>query len=162
MTNTLDLNVDYKKNSVFFGMLFGITSSLLLYLDYKFGLGTNMVLIFTNICLIIFFIFYPIHKFKIDNTTLSISQALKIGLIVGAIGGLVYAVYTFFHYTYLDPEFVSETLELQKEALTENPDATNNDNTSVGTIFSFSTFSLLTQISKSFFISLIIGLIKKS
>lgn len=57
----------------------------------------------------IIFIVYIIKKFKKSNGILTLKQALKIGVIVMLITGLLYTSASYIYDTYIDPEFQINT-----------------------------------------------------
>src|SRR5690606_26274992 len=70
-------------------------------------------------------IIYAVSQFKKKNANLlSLSQAIKIGLVASIISALVYSVYSLiFHYV-IDPEFVNKLMEVTREKMMENPNMT--------------------------------------
>lgn len=167
----MDNAPDYKKQAMLYGVIFGLYSSLLLYFDYKFTLERTTLMSLLSFTIAVLLIFFPVHQFKQNNSNfLKISDALKIGLIVGVIGGLMYAAYTYFHYTQLDTEFVAQATIEAKESLKNNPNNFSEEElktseemvTSFVSPFSFATINLIAMLFKTFIISLVLGLIKKS
>ncbi|MGZ0016508.1 DUF4199 domain-containing protein [Yeosuana sp. AK3] len=70
-------------------------------------------------------IFYAISKFKKTNDNLlSLGEAIKIGLAIGLISALVYAVYGLIFNYVIDPEFMSQMMEVTKDKMLENPNLT--------------------------------------
>ncbi len=53
----------------------------------------------------IIFIYFVIKKFKTKNSTLSLKQAIKIGLIIMLTLGLMYSIASYIYDTYIDPEY---------------------------------------------------------
>ena len=166
----METTADYKKQSVLYGFIFGVFSSLLLYFNYKFQLENTTTMSIVSFAIAVLLVLYPIHLFKLNNANqLKISDALKIGLIVGLIGGLLYALYTYFHYNQIDTEFVVKQLEEGKKALDTQGNLSKDDlKRSEEMIeafvspFTFATFALIGALLKTFLIALVVGLIKKS
>lgn len=166
----MENTADYKKQAVLYGIIFGLFSSLLLYFDYKFQLEKTTIMSIVSFAIAILLVLYPIHLFKLNNDNqLRISQALKIGLIVGLIGGLIYALYTYFHYHQIDTEFVAKAIEEGNKALDQDGNLSQADlkrsKEMVSTLvspFTFATFALIGALLKTFLIALVVGLIKKS
>ena len=161
---------DYKKQSAIHGLVLGLYSSLLLWLTYKFNFNDNLLMSLVSLAVAILLIYYPIHQFKINNdNVLRIADAFKIGLIVGLVSGLVYGIYTYYHYISVDTEFIPniieegrKALELQKNDMPEEQyEQAKAMSESMVSPFLFGTFGLFTLLFKSFIIALIIGLIKK-
>jgi len=167
----MDNKLDFKKSASLYGFIFGLYSCLLLYFDYKFNLEKTTIMSLLSFTIAVLLIFFPVHQYKLNNSnTLRISDALKIGLIIGVIGGLMYAAYTYFHYTQLDTEFVTQALEDAKKSVEENSgnfseeDLKNSEEmvNSFVSPFTFATINLIAILFKTFIISIVLGLIKKS
>ncbi|RRO17170.1 DUF4199 domain-containing protein [Flavobacteriaceae bacterium 14752] len=164
-------NSDYKKQSINYGIIFGLYSSVLLWLSFKFNFESNLLMSIISVSVAVLLVFVPIHQYKIaNNNILKLSQALKIGLIVGLISGLIYAIYTYLHYKSVDIEFIPKQIEESKIALEQ---ASSNmpknqfeqSKQMIETMlapFTLATFALFNLLFKSFIISLIVGLIKKN
>jgi hypothetical protein len=167
----MESSPDYKKQALLYGLIFGIFNALLLYFNYKFQLEDTLLLSFLSLTVAILIVFFPIHQYKLDNSNfLKLSEALKIGLIIGLIGGLIYAAYTYFHYTQLETDFVSKILEENNKAIeSEKTNMTQEQinqakelSSAFVSPFSFATINLISILMKSFIISLVLGLIKKN
>lgn len=164
-------SADYKNKSSFYGLIYGIFSSILLYLSFKFDFQNTVVMSFVSLAVAVAIVFYPIHIYKLENTKLlKLGEALKIGLIVGLVGGLVYAVYSYLHYKSIDTAFITQALEESEKALQENSQGLSEEElkqaSEVTSImvspFSIATVNLFTLLFKSFIIALVVGLIKKN
>ena len=55
---------------------------------------------------------------------MSLGEAIKIGVIIGVISGLVYAVYGLIFNYIIDPEFMDLMMEASRDKLLENPNMT--------------------------------------
>ena len=171
MQETAKSIFDYRKQSVMYGFVFGLFSSVLLWLSYKYNLENSLTLSIISISVAVLLVFYPIHLFKLNNNnSLKLSQAMKIGLIIGLISGIIYGTYTYLHYNSIDTEFISNNLEESRKALKEQSanmseeqleEALSMTETML-TPFTLATFNLFNLLFKSFIISLVIGLIKKT
>lgn len=166
----MENTADYKKQSVLYGIIFGLFSSLLLYFNYKFQLENTTVMTIVSLAIAILLVLYPIHQFKLNNANkLKISQALKIGLIVGLIGGLMYALYTYLHYKQIDTEFITKTIEEGNNALDSQGNLSSQELKQsremievIISPFTYATLALIGALLKTFLIALVVGLIKKS
>ena len=165
-----NLQTDYKKQCALHGLVLGLYSSFLLWLTYKFNFDDNILMSFISIAVAVFLVYYPIHQFKINNDNiLKIGDALKIGLIIGVVSGLVYGFYTYYHYISVDTEFIPNTIEESRKALElqkndmpeEQYEQAKGMTETMVSPFLFATFGLFTLLFKSFIIALVIGLIKK-
>lgn len=163
--------VDFKKLSINYGIIFGLYSSILLWLSYKFSFEDNFIMSFISVVVAVLLVFFPIHQFKINNSNyLKLGQALKIGLIVGLISGILYAVYTYLHYSYVDTEFIPSRLEESKKAIKETSGELSKEQMEQAIAmtktmlspFTLATFALFNLLFKSFLVSLVVGLIKKN
>jgi hypothetical protein len=105
---------------------------------------------------------------KNNNGFISLSQALKTGLAVAAIAGIIAAIYTFFHYSYVYPEYLDIIKDQQRTGMIESGQMSDEQIEQSIEMMSFSTspffLSTVTLILNLFFgflISLIVGLVIK-
>ncbi|PKV50495.1 uncharacterized protein DUF4199 [Aquimarina sp. MAR_2010_214] len=71
------------------------------------------------------FIFSTIHSYKKKNNSfLSLGQAIKIGISIAALSGLVYAVYNGIFNFFIEPDFIDQMMEVTREKMMENPNMT--------------------------------------
>lgn len=156
-----------------YGLIYGGYSILVLLLLYFFNYEQNAGISLLNFIINTAIVFLAIHRYKLDNANnLSLSSAIKLGLAIGAIGGLVYAIYMYIHYTYLQPEFIDtlkEGLKTQVQAEIERQnlqgeeaETTREIATLFATPFFMATSALISILLKTLFISLVVGLIKKN
>lgn len=168
---TQDLSItNYAKT---FGIIFGAYSILILVLLYAFGYETNTGISMLNLAVTIAIVWYAIHLYKQDNNAmLSLSTAIKLGLAIGVIGGLIYGIYSYFHYEFLQPEVIEEmkaTTEKEMEAEIERQQMSDEEakvmRKTAGVFaspFIFGTIALVSILVKTFIFGLIIGLIKRN
>jgi len=166
----MEQHTNTKKNNLLAAVLFGVYSSLLMYLGYNFEFDTSPYYRIVNYVLAIAILYYVLDKFRVINDGLILKQALKIGLFVGVIGGLIYGIYTFVHVSVVDNQFLVEVKEnLSNTELNEIDGVTSTENQkgkdiAVGLLQSpyFYVFtSFIGSVIQAFVISLVIGLIKK-
>lgn len=70
-------------------------------------------------------IIIAIKKFKVDNGGfLELKDAIKIGLTIGVISGLVYLVYIFLFNYVIDPEYNAMIIEVAREQMLEQSNVT--------------------------------------
>lgn len=70
-------------------------------------------------------IIYAISQFKKNNNNLlSLSEAIKVGLMTAIISALIFAVYNIIFNYFIDPEFIDKMMEVSREKLLENPNMT--------------------------------------
>lgn len=108
------------------------------------------------------------HK-KLNEGYLSLSEALKIGLGISALAGLIGVAYTFVLTEFLDPNMMEKALDFQLEKMRiDNPEMTQNQLDGIRSMqekFSGplirSAFQIIGSLFIGFIISLIGGLIVK-
>ena len=156
-----------------YGVLYGIYSILILVLLYAFNYETNALISILNFIITAGIVWYAIHIYKIENNgQLDLSTAIKMGLAIGVVGGLIYGFYTYLHYEFIQPEEITElrnTAEADIEAKIEQQqmkgeDAENIRNMSniVASPFALGTLALLSIIFKTFLVGLVVGMIKRN
>lgn len=110
-----------------YGIILGLILILISVIMYVTGMQLEGVQWPMYIYYIIFpiIIIYAISQYKKNNhNLLSLGQAIKVGLIVAVISGLVFAVYgVIFHYI-IDPEFQEQAMEVVRDKMLENPNLT--------------------------------------
>ena len=110
-----------------YGIILGFVMVTIAVIMYVTGLALKGVQ-WPNIIYYIVFpivIFLAISKFKKANAnTLSIGDALKVGLAIAVISALVYVIYGLLFNYVLDPDFMGQALEVAKDKMLENPNMT--------------------------------------
>lgn len=146
-----------------------IAFNLMLYfldMHYQQSQMTGIVSIVIMIGVLIYsFIDYK----KLNEGYLSLSEALKIGLGISALAGLIGVVYTFVLTEFLDPNMMEKALDFQLEKMRiDNPEMTQDQLDGIRSIqekFSGplvrSAFQIIGSLFIGFIISLIGGLIVK-
>jgi len=73
-------------------------------------------------------IVYGLKTFKNENSGfLSIAEALKVGLAISIIAGIIGALYNYIFVTVIEPDFVVQMLDMTRDQMTEqNPDITQD------------------------------------
>jgi len=154
---------------------YGLYSALLsiagLVIMYVLNMDKNWTLSIVSIIVSILIFVYGIKTFKNANANmLSLGQAIKVGLAIAVIGGVITAIYSYIHYEFIYPEFI----ELQRETaynqiIEKNPNMTAEQiekTMEISNIFMNSSFFSLSSILGSLIFglitSLIAGLIMKS
>ncbi len=79
-----------------------------------------------SVILMALILFYGIKAFKKDNGGfLSLGEALKVGLAIALIAGIISAIYNYIFMTYIEPDLIAKTLEFTSEKMYEqNPNLT--------------------------------------
>ncbi|MCF6350540.1 MAG: DUF4199 domain-containing protein [Flavobacteriaceae bacterium] len=117
-----------------------------------------------SILIIIYIIILGIRKFKeLNNGILSLGQAMKAGLGISLIGGLINGVYIFIFFGYIEPDFINQIMETAQETMLEqNPDM-NDDQIelamSISSKFASPRAMLLFSVIGNLFFGAIISLI---
>lgn len=156
-----------------FGVIFGAYSILILVLLYAFNYETNTAISILNFIITVGIVWYAIHLYKIDNNgQIDLTTSIKLALAIGVIGGLIYAAYTYLHYEFIQPEFITEmksSMEAEMEAQIQQQQMSEEEAEMARNIsgvftspFILATISLLSIIFKTFLVGLIVGMIKRN
>lgn len=160
-----------KKYAIQGGVLYGAVASLFMLLLSVINTKDNVVITIASLVLSIGIVAWACTQFKKDNDSfLSLGEAMKIGLIIGAVGGLIYAVYMYLHYEFIFTNELAEMRELAYEELDQqvargeipNDEGLDMAKKAIGIFtssFTLSTISLITQVVKAFIFGLGCGLI---
>ena len=110
----------HKQIAINFGFLisaYNVTTGLLLVsLDIHYQNNTIIGLI--NLAVIIGLIFFGIYKLKKScRGYLKLSEALKTGMGISLISGLISALYSVILIYYIDPDFIEKTIDFQKQTM---------------------------------------------
>ncbi|CAI8360774.1 MAG: Uncharacterised protein [Bacteroidetes bacterium MED-G17] len=161
-----------KQIAINFGFLLAgynvITGLMLFFLDMHYQNNSTVGLV--NLAVIAAVIIYGITQFKkFNDGFIKLSEALKTGLGIALISGIVSVIYSIVLITFIDPDFIDKMLEFQKETMLEkNPNmSVENANKMVDMQRKFSgpmitsAFIIIFNLFFGFVISLIGGLIVK-
>lgn len=70
-------------------------------------------------------IMYAIGQYKKSNLNLlSLSEALKVGLMTAIVSALIFAIYNIIFNYFIDPEFIGKLMEVNRDKMLENPNIT--------------------------------------
>lgn len=153
-----------------YGLYLGLLTVAVLVFQYITGVEKSWVVSISSLILTIVIFYYGIKSYKEQNHNyLSIKDAIKIGLAMAVIGGLIGSLYAFVHYSYIQPEFVEAIRENSYQEMTsgnqrmsEEQLETASKMTNIFTSpFFLATMSLIFQLIFGFIISLILGAIMK-
>jgi hypothetical protein len=102
-----------------FSALYAIISILFLIFQPKTmePSSTSSILGFVSLILFISIPIVAIMTYKKQGGEISLGTAIKIGLLIGLIGGFVTGVYAVIYYQIINPVAIDETLELSREVL---------------------------------------------
>ena len=167
-----DQNLELKKYISQYGALLGgisVVFGLMLFsmdMHYQNETSTTIVSLVLTLGVIVF----AQYSYRKDNEDfMSLSQAIKMGLGMGAVSGLINVAYFLVLSNVLDPEMMNKALEMgMNQFLDQNPEASQDMINQVesmqekfsGPIIS-SSFLIIASLLTSFVISLITGLILK-
>ena len=109
--------ISTKQVAINFGLLLSaynvITGLLLVLLNLHYQNNSTIGII--NLVVIIGVIIYGIYQFKKSNDGyIKISEALKTGIGISLISGIISAIYSIVLVYVIDPDFIEKTLEFQK------------------------------------------------
>ncbi len=79
--------------------------------------STTTVLGFISLILFISIPIVAIRTYKNQGGQITLGKAIKIGVLIGLIGGLLTGVYSIIYYHYINPAAIDETLEMSREVL---------------------------------------------
>ncbi len=152
-----------------YGMVLAIYSILVLVLIYAFNVAQdNWIVGVINALVSIAIFVLAIKKFKQNNNGfLSLKEALKVGLAVAVISGVITAIYSFIHYSFVYPEYSEimydeAVLQMTEQGIPESQQSQALEMTKMFTSpWFFATMALVGSLFFGFIISLITGLILK-
>ncbi|MFT5250521.1 MAG: hypothetical protein ACI93P_002263 [bacterium] len=117
-----------KQIALNYGVIWGLLSVALSVVAYVTNnyIDRPMWLTIAGLAIMIGIIVYGLKAFKSDNEGfLSVSEALKAGLAISVIAGIIGTLYNLLFVTVIEPEFINQTLEFTRETIiTDNPDMT--------------------------------------
>ena len=155
-----------------FGTILGIAtvffSLMLFFLDAHYQGDTLSSLV--PLILSVGFINYGIYQFKKDNSGfVSLSEALKVGVGISLISGIIGTIYGVILTEFLDPEFMNKTFEIAKQKMLDaNQELSMEDaNQAIEMSKKFASLpiriagGLISSVFIGFFVSLIGGLVLK-
>ena len=169
-------NVNFLSITLRNGILLGLASvafTVLLYItDFLYTDSTLLAVItwLINIAISVVFIVMAVEQYKKANEGfLSIGEAIKVGVLVAVIAGVIGAIYQVIYATIIDPDYYDKVVEVamkkmsamanfNEEQLEEFQDKMYANKPSIGS--SFSTSIIFSAIG-GLIISAIVGAVKK-
>lgn len=161
-----------KKIALNYGLLLGLASVALSVVAYVMGVHLERpwwVSVLGFVFMIIFIVL-GIKSFKKDNGSfLSLGEAIKVGLAISVIAGIIGAIYNYVFMNFIEPDFVAQMLEVTREQMIEqNPSITEDQlemSLSITEKFMspviMAAFGIIITLFFGFIFSLISGLIMK-
>lgn len=162
-----------KQTIINYGLILGVASIFLSLGIYASGMDLiNQPTWIKVVSYIIFIaaIIMGMLKFKaLNNNFLSLGQAMKIGVGIALIGGLVSAVYTFIFFNFMEPDMITQiAVTAEEQMLEKNPEMSDEQiDTAMGitkmfmTPFMIATMTIIGSLFMGTIIALIGGLILK-
>lgn len=147
---------------------YGVYSALVsiagLVIMYAANMDKNWILSIVSAVLSILIFVYGIKAFKNANANvLSLGQAIKVGLAIAVIAGVITAIYSYVHYEFVYPEFIDIQRETAYTQMMEaNPNMTDEQveqALGISNIFMNSTFFSLSAVLGSLIFGLIVSFI---
>lgn len=161
-----------KKIAINYGVLLALLSIVLQVISYVLDAHIDRPWWLTVLQLLISVsvIVYGIKAYKTGNAGyLSLGQALKTGLAISLIAGVIAIIFNYIFMNYIDPDFVQNTLDFSREQMIEqNPNMTQQQidaamemSAKFMSPWIMSAFAMIATLFFGFIISLIAGLIMK-
>lgn len=157
---------EVKKFVLNYGVLLGIVSVLMGVVTYVTNahLKPNMLINIIGFLILVVVIILGIKAFKSQNAGyLSLGEALKIGVGIALIGGIFSAIWMLILMNFLEPEYMNQMAEIQRETMVEtNPNMTDQQLDAameMAAKFSSPWISMAIVIIGNMFLGLIISLI---
>ncbi len=161
------------KISLHYGIILGIVSVLISVVVYALGMHYDQDWKMGSIGIIamIAVIFIGIKKFKeFNDGYLTVGQALKTGIGIALIGGIISVIYSYIFMTFIEPDFMVNTMEKAQETMIEKYPQLSDEQieAQIEMMNKFSgpaitsAFTLIGSLFFGFIISLISGFILKN
>ena len=156
-----------------YGFLLGILTVIMGVVMYVTDAYLNPSIIYSVIgfLLLVVVISMGIKAYKTaNNNFLSVGEALKVGIGISVIGGIIGAIWMFLLINYIEPEFMAQMADTQREAVTEmNPNMTEEQldsvmemNAKFSSPWIMIAISLVGNLFFGLIISLVAGLVMKN
>ena len=161
-----------KKIALNYGVLLALLSIVLQVISYVLDAHIDRPwwLSVLQLAISISVIVYGIKAFKTGNAGfLTLGQALKTGVAISLIAGLIAVVFNYIFMNYIDPDFIEKTMEFSREQMiADNPNLTQQQIDNAMEISAkfmspgiMSAFAIIATLFFGFIISLVSGLIMK-
>lgn len=147
-----------------YGGLLGIVQIIFSLITYLTGLsdpssGASSILSIVNIIILVGGFYLGIKAYREANNSLSVGDAVVLGLLIGLVAGVLNAIYMYVYCTALDPEFLEKMLDQSLAQAGElDPDQEDQVRGMMSMMFSPVSMSLMVVVT-NFIVGLIAGLI---
>lgn len=155
-----------KKFVLNYGILLGILSVIMGVVMYVTNAYLSPSFIYTIIgfLILIVVIAMAIKAYKAENGGfLGLGEALKVGIGVAVVGGIIASIWSFVLMNYIEPDFMSQMMDLQREQMAEtNPNMTEAQMDAameMGAKFSSPWLAIAISLIGNLFFGLIISLV---
>ncbi|GGE10427.1 DUF4199 domain-containing protein [Psychroflexus salis] len=161
----------FKQLGFKYGGFYALLYILILVIEESFALKNHIALSIGGLVLSFLIVWQATNDYRNNGDgSMELSQALKIGLAIGVIGGLGYAIYMYLNYSFINTEFLEkahEEIPKELQKLKDNGQIKTDEEIEMATKtayvfaspFMLATIALIGQLIKTFIFSLIIGLI---
>lgn len=161
-----------KKIALNYGLMLGLLSIVLSVIAYvtENHIDRPWWISVLSTIIMVWAILYGIKAFKKENGGyLSLVEAIKTGLAISLIAGIIGAIFNYIFVTVIEPEFVNQMLEMTRDKMIEqNPEMTEDQmEMALGMTEKFmspgimSAMAIIATLFFGFIISLITGLVMK-
>jgi uncharacterized membrane protein YeaQ/YmgE (transglycosylase-associated protein family) len=162
-----------KKIALPYGLLLSLSTIVISVIVYAMGMTYDQPWwqSLLNFLAMIGFIVYGIKTYKHDNENyLSLGEALKMGLAIALVAGIIGSIFTYLFITVIEPDFTVNMLEVSRvKMINDNPEMTQEQmDMSLGMAEKMmspgilTAFGIIASLFFGFIISLIAGLILKN
>ncbi|MGV6828136.1 MAG: DUF4199 domain-containing protein [Flavobacteriales bacterium] len=118
--------VSIKKIAINYGLILGLLTIVISVLAYvtNHHIDRPWWVTVLSIGVMIWAIVYGLKAFKKENGGfMSLTEALKVGLAISLIAGIIGAIFNYIFITVIEPDFVNQVMEMsQQQMLEQNPD----------------------------------------
>ncbi len=154
-----------------YGLYLGLITILTAVLIYAFSIepeNSMISIVTTALTIVVYFLGFSTLK-KAQNGLMSLGEAIKLGLAMAAVGGVISAVYNYVHYSFIYPEYIEiirENAFMKMQASAPEASAAELDQgmkmTEMFTSpLAMSLFSIVGSLIFGLIISLVLGLFMK-
>jgi len=163
----MENQTNLKQTIINYGLILGIASIFLSLGIYASGMDLINQPTWVKVVSYIIFIaaiIMGIIKYKaLNNNILSLGQAMKVGVGIALIGGIISAIYTFIFFSFIEPDMITQIATTAEEQMIEqNPEMSDDQiDAAMGITKMFMTPFMITTITiiGSLFMGTIIALI---
>ncbi|TDU39696.1 uncharacterized protein DUF4199 [Gelidibacter sediminis] len=147
-----------------YGLYLALVSIIILVIMYVANLQQSWILSAVSSLASIVVLVYGIKTYKHQNAGfLTVGEAIKVGLAIAVIGGILAAIYAYLHYAYIYPEFIDMARDKAYLDISEqNPNMSEEQiskTMEISNIFMTPMFFSLTTVIGSLLFGLVVSVI---